>query len=169
MFILLFLIRLAISSTMAVLPTPASPINMGLHLFLRINIWIILFISSSRSVIKSSFNVISFWLFKSISFISIPISIITRIAIPSPSLIICSKMNFSSMSLCSSRASSSIFDTILLSIGVYILYLDLELSLPTILTSFLLNLLYVKLYSFNLLVKSFSLERIANIRCSLPT
>ena len=48
-----FMIRQAIPSTTAVLPTPGSPINTGLFFVLRDKIWITRRISSSRPIIGS--------------------------------------------------------------------------------------------------------------------
>ena len=49
-------IRCAIPSTMAVLPTPGSPIRTGLFLVLRCNTWMQRRISSSRPITGSSFD-----------------------------------------------------------------------------------------------------------------
>ena len=48
------MIRMANPSTMAVLPTPGSPTNMGLFLLLRVSIWSVRLISSSRPITGSS-------------------------------------------------------------------------------------------------------------------
>ena len=188
-------IILASSSTIAVLPTPASPIKIGLFLHLLHNTSKSLLISSSRSITgsnslflalsvkltpSSSINI--FFPFLTLLFlikpkekssyisdklIFIPKNIL--IAIPSPlSNKAENKCIVVTLPSLFSLLSKTAFSITFLRRGVYKNKDDSRLPTPIILMISFLNLSYVKLYFFNLSDTTLSFFKMDNTKCSVP-